>query len=147
MIIMIEWWTMIGLFLTIQCLNYDLEWLNDRLWLGYLSTITTIYCIISHHGVALSKKITVAHIITKIIVKTMIIMIEWWTMIGLFLTIQCLNYDLEWLNDRLWLGYLSTITTIYCIISHHGVALSKKITVPHIITKIIVKTMIRMIEW
>jgi uncharacterized membrane protein len=90
-------------------------------------TIMSIYCLISHHGVALSKRIIVHHTITKIIVKTMIrLMIEWATMIRLSLT----------------------IISIYCLISHHGVALSKKITVPHIITKIIVKTMIRlMIEW
>ncbi|CCH96862.1 hypothetical protein MICAB_2660004 [Microcystis aeruginosa PCC 9717] len=34
-------------------------------------TIISIYCLISHHGVALSKRIIVHHIITKIIVKTM----------------------------------------------------------------------------
>ena len=34
-------------------------------------TIISIYCLISHHGVALSKRIIVHHTITKIIVKTM----------------------------------------------------------------------------
>jgi len=34
-------------------------------------TIMSIYCLISHHGVALSKRIIVHHTITKIIVKTM----------------------------------------------------------------------------
>ena len=34
-------------------------------------TIMSIYCLISHHGVALSKRIIVHHIIIKIIVKTM----------------------------------------------------------------------------
>ena len=34
-------------------------------------TIMSIYCLISHHGVALSKRIIVHQTITKIIVKTM----------------------------------------------------------------------------